>query len=538
MINMIESRVLEHVWRQWEPDIIYVFHQTAPFPTRIWLPPFSEPVGLHAPPIVSREINMIGMAIAQGLDERGQVGATHMGTSFDAWYPGYVDYAPAFKNIPAFWTETAGNQAAPREYTWNDLPAAFRDLRPQSLYSSPWPAGWWRLADAVGYDETAALATLEYAAKYKDALLYNRYQAGRDQIAKGRTTAPYAYVIPQKQRDPVAPVELLRRLAFGGVRVSQLTAPATIDGVEYPAGTWVVPTDQEFAAMAREVLDVQRYPDLRQYPGGPPLRPYDAAGWTLPLQMGVQVASASKPLEADVRAKMAPLGAPAPARAKVTPYNMTEPKDAAPFDSVPGIGFDSSPAASAIVPLPGAITGTGPVLLVDPAENNAYRAVNRAWKQGATVGVVRASDGAGRRFAISGLTESAQAELVKDLALVAERSTESGEPLAKPRIGLFEPWTGSMDEGWTRWLLEQYGFEFVLVHPEDFKTPLRDRVDVLLLADDARVPVAGGAAGAGAARAGRPPARRRPGRRPACRPRGAASAAGKAAPSGRSTPTR
>ena len=117
MVNMIESRVLEHFWRQWEPHIIYVFHQTAPFPTRIWLPPFSEPVGLHAPPIISREINMIGMAIAQGLDQRGQVGATHMGTSFDAWYPGYVDYAPAFKNIPAFWTETAGNQAAPREYT-------------------------------------------------------------------------------------------------------------------------------------------------------------------------------------------------------------------------------------------------------------------------------------------------------------------------------------------------------------------------------------------------------------------------------------
>jgi hypothetical protein len=500
MVNMVESRVLEHFWRQWEPDIIYVFHQTAPFPTRIWLPPFSEPVGLHAPPIVSREINMIGMAIAQGLDERGQVGATHMGTSFDAWYPGYVDYAPAFKNIPAFWTETAGNQEAPREYTSNDLPLAFRDLRPQSLYSSPWPAGWWRLADAVGYDETAALATLEYAAKYKDALLYNRYQAGRDQIAKGRTTAPYAYVIPQKQSDPVAPVEMLRRLAFGGVRVSRLTAPAAIDGVQYPAGTWVVPTDQEFAAMAREVLDVQRYPDLRQYPGGPPLRPYDAAGWTLPLQMGVEVAYVSKPLEGDVRAKMAPLGAAPPGRARVTPYNMIESKDAAPFDSVPGIGFDSSPAAAAIIPLPGTITGSGPVLMVDPAENNAYRAVNLAWKLRATVGVVRAPDGTGQRFAISGLSESAQAALVKDLALAAQRGSEAGEKLAKPRIGLFEPWTGSMDEGWTRWLLEQYGFEFVLVHPEDFKTPLRDRVDVLLLADDARIPMAGGGSGRGGTR--------------------------------------
>src|SRR5215510_1055944 len=135
--------------------------------------------------------------------------------------------------------------------------------------------------------ETASMSVLDYAAKYKDSLLLNRYRAGRDQIAPGAKKPPYAYVIPQQQRDPVAAVELLRRLAFGGVRVSQLGGAANIGGESFPAGTWVVPTDQEFAALAREVLDVQHYPDLRQYPGGPPERPYDAAGWTLPLQMGV-----------------------------------------------------------------------------------------------------------------------------------------------------------------------------------------------------------------------------------------------------------
>ena len=494
MINMIESRVLEHVWRQWEPNIVYVLHQTSPFPTRIWLPPFSEPVGLEAPAIVSREVNMIGMAIAQGLDERGQVGATHMGTSFDAWYPGYVDYAPVFKNIPAFWTETAGSGAAARDYTASDLPQAFKDLRPQSLYSSPWPTGRWRLADAVAYDETAAMATLEYAAKYKESVLYNRYQAGRDQIAHGKAAAPYAYFIPQDQRDPVAAVEMLRRLAFAGVRVSQTTAPLTVGAVTYPANTWVVPTDQEFAAMAREVLDVQKYPDLRQYPGGPPLRPYDAAGWTLPLQMGVTIAYASKPLDGDVRAKMAPLGAPLAAKGKATAYNMTEPKDAAPFDSVPGIGFDSDRAAAAIVPPPGRISGTGSALLVDPAQNNAFRALNRAWKQGASVGLVSGASGA--RYAISGLSEPVQAELVKSLALVAERSSEGGTPIRKPRIGLFQPWSGSMDEGWTRWLLERYDFDFVVLRPEDFSTPLTGRIDVVILADDVRIPLAGGSGGA------------------------------------------
>src|ERR1051326_9443530 len=80
MLNMIESRVLEYTWRQWEPQIIYVHHQSGPFPSRIWLPPFSEPVAAHAPSLMSREVNAIGMAIARALEERGQVGATHMGT--------------------------------------------------------------------------------------------------------------------------------------------------------------------------------------------------------------------------------------------------------------------------------------------------------------------------------------------------------------------------------------------------------------------------------------------------------------------------
>jgi hypothetical protein len=506
MINMVESRVMEHFWRQWEPHIIYVFHQTAPFPTRIWLPPFSEPVGFDAPYLMSREVNMIGMAIAQGLEERGQVGATHMGTSFDAWYPGYVDYAPIFKNIPAFWTETAGNIMTPREYTINDIPQNFRDLRPQSLYSSPWSGGWWHLGDAVAYDETAAISTLAYAAKYKESLLYNRYQAGRDQIARGKKEAPFAYIIPQDQRDPVAAVELLRRLAFSGVRVSQLMSPVTLDNATYPAGTWVVPTDQEFAAFAREVLNVQKYPDLRQYPGGPPLRPYDAAGWTLPLQMGVRCIAASTPLTNEMRAKMKLLGTKPDPKLKPTPYNMAVINDPAPFDSAPGIGFNSNSTAAAIVPPPGKVIGSGPALAVDPAQNNAYRAINRAWKQGGSVQFV---SGGQSRYLITGLSESAQSELVNSLALVAERTAASGTPLKKPRIGLFQPWTGSMDEGWTRWTIEQYGFEFISLHPEDFHGSLRDRVEVVILADDARIPVAGsggrgdaGGRGAGMAQAG------------------------------------
>jgi len=447
--------------------------------------------------VISREVNMIGMAIAKGLEERGQVGSTHMGTAFDAWYPGYIDYAPNFKNIAAFWTETALYQyATPHEYTLQDFPQNMRDLRPQSLYASPWAPGWWRLRDAVEYMETASLSVLEFAAKYKDSLLLNRYKAGRDQIALGAKQAPYAYFIPREQRDPVAAVELLRRLAFGGVRVYQLTADATLNGdTRHPftAGTWVVPTDQEFAAMVREVLDVQQYPDLRQYPGGPPERPYDAAAWTLPLQMGVRVVPADVPLPEEMRRSMKLVGALPESKVKPTTYEAALANDLATFDSVPGAGFNTDPASAAILPLPGRTQGSGPVLLVDPAQNNAFRALNRAWQQGGTV--ARAEN----RYAISGLPSEAQDALVNAFALQAERApaTSGTAPMKKPRIGIFQPWTGSMDEGWTRWVLEQYGFTFTLIHPEDFKTPLAEKIDVLILADDARVPVAGAPAGRG-----------------------------------------
>jgi hypothetical protein len=497
MLNMIESRVLEHTWRQWEPQIIYVHHQSGPFPTRIWLPPFSEPVGVDAPFVISREVNMIGMAIAKGLEEHGQVGATHMGTAFDAWYPGYVDYAPNFKNIAAFWTETALYQyATPHEYTAADFPANMRDLRPQSLYASPWPPGVWRLRDAVDYMETASLSVLEFAAKYKESLLYDRYQAGRNQIALGRSKPPFAYLVPQQQHDPVAAVEMLRRIAFGGVRVSALNADATIDGERFPAGTWVIATDQEFAAIAREILDVQRYPDLRQYPGGPPERPYDAAGWSLPLQMGVRVVPAMHPLADDVRAKLKPIGALPTIKLKPTPYDPAPNEDAAAFDSVPGAGFNTDASAGAIAPPGGQITGTGDVLLLDPAQNNTFRAINRAWAQGATVQASAGASGSPIAYSVRGLSDAAQGELVRSLALQARRTESApGRAIRQPRLGVFQPWTGAMDEGWTRWVLEQYGFRFVAVHPEDFKTPLAGTIDVLIIADDARVPIAGAQSG-------------------------------------------
>ncbi|MBY0492597.1 MAG: hypothetical protein K2Y23_00150 [Cyanobacteria bacterium] len=492
MLNMIESRVMEHTWRQWEPQVIYVQHQTAPFPTRIWLPPFAEPIAAHAPFLMSREVNTIGMAIAQGLEEKGQVGATHMGTGYDAWYAGYIDYTPIFKNIASFWTETAGaGMANTREYKIDAFPRDYRDLRPQALYTSPWEPGKWTLRDSVDYMHTASLSVLDYAARYRDNVLLNRYRSGKWQIEKHRKEGPFAYVIPQEQRDNVLAVELLRRLAFAGVRVATLTAPMTIDGETFPAGTWVIPTDQEFIALAREVLDPQVYPDLREFEGGPPEQPYDAAGWTLPMTMGVRVVTVTKPIADGDRAKFKMLVPDAPLAIKPTPY-LTAKTDTAPFDSAPGDGFNTSAMAAAIVPAAGSISGSGAHLAIDPAETNVFKALNRVWQLNAQV------SRAGGRYVISGASDAQLSEITTSFAIRGERVSAAGQAVKRPRLALFEP-PNSMDAGWTKWVLERYGFEFASLNTPDITGNLRDRFDVIVVGDERRGVLPGGGFG-------RPPA--------------------------------
>jgi hypothetical protein len=518
MLNMIESRVMEQAWRQWEPQVIYVHHQTAPFPTRIWLPPFAEPIALHAPSLMSRTVNTIGMAIAQGLEERGQVGATHMGTGYDAWYAGYIDYAPMFKNIAAFWTETAlANMAAPRDYTLNDFPPAFRDLRPQSLYSSPWPGGHFGLGDSVAYMHTASMSVLDYAARYKDETLLNRWRSGMAQIRQHRSGDLSAYVVPRTQRDPVAAVEMLKRIAFGGVRVSELTSDFTVGETTHKAGSWVIPTDQEFIALAREVLDVQKYPDIRESPGGAPEQPYDAAGWTLPLSMGVDMQTIGKLDDArwaELKKALKPLGQVPAATARPSTYDSMGGTDPAPYDSAPGLGFETSALAAAIVPpaaqisvgvlaSPGgrASASSTSLVAIDPAQNNTFRALNQVWKAGGRVSYSAQA----RHYVVDAPGIDG---VLKTLVVSGRRvlPTETAPaPLAAQRIAMYNP-ESSMDAGWTRWVLERFEFPYTKLSADDIAAGnLRSKFDVILVTDEPRGVLAGAGRG-GRAGGAAPPA--------------------------------
>lgn len=484
MINMIESRTVTRTDRYWEPQIVYNHHQTAPFPARIWIPPFAEPVSPDVHPLMWRTVNLLGMAMAEALEERGQKGAVHMGTGFDDWYPGFIDHANSFHNIASLLTETGlYRYATPHFYTVSDFPQDARDLRPMSLYASPWEGGWWRLRDAVEYMETASIAVLDVAAKYRENLLYNRYQAGRDIIAEYSDGPPYAYFVGRDQRDPVAAAEMLRRLAFNGIEVDRLTRAVTVEGVEHPEGTWVIPMDQPFANFVRQLFAVQDYPDLRQYPEGPPEQPYDVSGWTLPYQFDVRVVEVRAPLPDSV------LGAMAEVSAEPLPFDAEG--DASPWDSPPGVGFDSDPVARAIVPPEGRVRGGGSALALDAAQNNTFKALGRAWAAGGRVAFApgrAAADsgaaGASGRWLVSGMSGSARDAMVRDLHLRAEGGSMPSERIAKPRIGVYRPWSASIDEGWTRWLLETYGLDPVSLRNADVLAgQLRDRYDVIVLAD-------------------------------------------------------
>jgi Zinc carboxypeptidase len=449
MLNVVESRVIQRTWREWEPDVVYVQHQSSPFPTRIWIPPFADPVGLRVPPIMAREVNAIGTRIAEQLDAHGMPGAVSQLETYDAWYPGYIDYMPMYQNIPAWWTETQGGNCATVDTKGPEqFPAEYRDHYPTSLYSSPWVDSTWHLRDAVNYMVSADLTTLDYAARFKSELLYNRYQAARNTIQQFKTSAPYAYVIPQDQHDRVAPVDLLRRLAFMGIRVGQSSRDVSYGGASYPKGTWFIPMDQEYAQLVRELFEPQKYPEYGTDP-----TPYDAAGWTLPYQMGVNVVEGKTPLPDDVRSAL------------VTPHGT--PVD---WHTDPSEPFTTNAEAAGIVPAPGGITATGDALLLDPAQNNSFRLINRALAAGASVRFAAATGGRAPRYVVTGLDAAKADAWARELWVTAERTSSPPAAVSTAtRVAVFKSQPGVMDEGWTEWLFDTFGAKYTLITPADLR---------------------------------------------------------------------
>src|SRR5579871_2461362 len=239
MNNMLESQDVTRTELEWDPVIFYCHHQTAPFPTRIFIPPFVEPISSNIHPLMARWLNALGTDIAVYLDEHGMPGAVNR-VGFDNWYPGFLDFTHIFRNSVSFFTETAlFRYATTRFYRVDEFPKDQRDLRSGVFYSSPWKGGWWRLRDAVNYMLGASMSVLDTAAKYREQLLYNRYRAGRDNMERFTKEAPFAYVIPREQRDLPTAAALVQKLMIDGIEVHRATKPFRANNREYPADTCV-----------------------------------------------------------------------------------------------------------------------------------------------------------------------------------------------------------------------------------------------------------------------------------------------------------
>ncbi len=310
MMNMKEEQVVTKAELEYSPVIFYCQHQTAPFPARIWIPPFSDPISSNISPYVRSWLNVTGTNMSAYLDAHNLPGAISE-SRFDNWYAGFTDWAGVFRNEISFFTETAlYRYATPRFYTADEFPKNEQDLRALTMYTTPWEGGWWHLKDAVDYMVAGSMSVLDLAAKNRETLLYNRYQAARDNIQHFRKEPPFAYVISDKQADTPEAGLLAQKMIDNGLDVYATKAGFKANGVSYPAGSWVIPMDQPYSALAKELFERQRYPDALENGTSKAIDlPYDVTGWTLSLQMGVDVDAVTDPLEADQRALLAKVDA-------------------------------------------------------------------------------------------------------------------------------------------------------------------------------------------------------------------------------------
>lgn len=302
--NQVESRnVARLLYQEWLPQIVYNQHQTAPYPARIIVPPYDDPMNPNIPPEVLRGVNLVGTAMAERFANEHKSGVvSYMG--FDTWWNGGMRTAPYYHNMVGILTETAGflsGYASPGYAPPSSLPKSFSNgvsaVEPSTFYPDPWKGGWWRLRDSVDYMITGDMAVLDLASRRRDSWLFDFWKMSHDQIELGKKGGPFAYVLPPNQHDPTAAGDMLFSLATGGVQMAQATQAFRAGEKEFPAGSTIISAAQPFRPFVIDLMEPQKYPDLRVSPGGPPKRPYDMTGWTLPLQMGVDVVRVDQPFD-------------------------------------------------------------------------------------------------------------------------------------------------------------------------------------------------------------------------------------------------
>ena len=502
MLTQVETRnVTKILYKDWFPFVFLDEHQMGSSGPRIFVPPFDDPVNLNIDPAVMATSNLLGMRMFTALNAAGYEGVQY-GERFTWWWQGSAKNGAWYHNMAGLLTEVASAriaspieqqraplfQTAQREAA-GDAPgetasatdprrplAAPTDTWPRTNYPRPWLGGTWRLRDIIDYELTITYALLEGAAADRAMLQRNFYNLNRKAIDAGKKGDPFAYVIPPVQHDPGAVAKLLEVLDLAGIDIYRAPAAFTADGKEYVSGSIVIPMAQPFRNYVKDLLEPQKYPMKPTATGQAPERPYDVTGWTLPLQMGVAAYKVDNPFDAKVD--------------RVSP--------------IPAIPGELVLAKSA--------RNSTPAFIVAPGPNAKSLLTNRLLKSGAEVSWVTDSVQASTRgwryppgsLLVRNITAEKLQTLVMDLGLSGEQVTRADIAaiggklisLRLPRIGLYQPWTANMDEGWTRWLLEQYEFPHATLHNADIRAGgLAEKFDVILFASQSKSSILNGSRG-------------------------------------------
>jgi len=462
-LNMIESVYAAKImYREWIPQAYIDHHHMGSYGARFYVPPYSEPLRPYADPLIWREHSWYGAHIAYKLEENGKAGILNA-----AQYPGWGHFGwhwiTLFHNIAGMLTESASVRLATPLYIHPEQlrggARQFPEYESQTTFPSPWPGGWWRLRDIVEQKKISAWALLDLAARNRETVLWNAYLKAKRQTERGAQAEPKAYVIPINQHDPLTAVKMINTLLLSGVEIKQALKAFTVGNSAYPEGSFLISLAQPKMGLIRNLLGRTFYPenDWTMGDDGTPLRPYDLATHTMNEFMGVQVDPIDEVVEGEF-------------------HSLT--------DQVPAIGKVET-------------GGSGYVL--DGRLNASYKAVNLLLDKGVAIQRVdKASSGLrSGDFVVSGESEALLSKVAEqtgvDFRALDQKITEGIHEVKKPRIGMYQRYYGgNMDEGWTRFLLEQFAFPYTsLMDAETKRGNLKEKYDIIILPHDSTAMIMG-----------------------------------------------
>jgi len=451
MNNMPESyAVTNTLYNEWYPQIVYNHHQSSPSWTRIFLPPFSDPVNPRIHPGVTTGVNLVGSAMANRFAVKEMPGVVS-DITFSMWWNGGMRTVPYFHNMIGILTETAHATASPRFYHPDSLPkkvggrggSGMPTTGTDIFYPSPWKGGMSRFADPVRYMMTASMALLRIASDRREQWLTNIYNMGRTSINKGEAGSPYAWIIPGDQWIAGEEVNLVNILRVGGVEIKVARADFKAGGKSYRTGDYVLFAGQAFRPYLEDLLEKQEYPVRRNTPNGPPVPPYDLAGWTLPMQMGVQVDKIKQPFSAQLENIDAPV--------KTKPGRVSGTAD---------YGYAFSHKTNAAIQATNHLLAEGFQIYWG---QKMFEAGGRSWPAGTII--VEDND-----ELLRPVVDKLALELGINFTGLKSVPDHRSSAMKRARIGLYKSWVGNMDEGWTRWLLKEYAFDVDTLHDADIQS--------------------------------------------------------------------